>query len=136
MVPLQGTPGLSIERTRAANGELGDFCEEFFDDVHLPLANLIGEENHGWAVAQTLLFHEHNAIARIGHGYFGRTTARNAVAVTNRGAPGAAGSWSRPSTAATTRLSPTGCPGPHRADGAWSHQRQGHDWYAGGLPQR
>jgi alkylation response protein AidB-like acyl-CoA dehydrogenase len=70
-VPLQGTPGVTIERTRAASGVLGEFCQEFFDDVVLPADNLIGEENKGWAVAQTLLFHERNATARIGYGYLG-----------------------------------------------------------------
>ena len=34
--------------------------------------NLIGDENNGWAVAHTLLFHEHNAIGKIGHGYLGK----------------------------------------------------------------
>jgi alkylation response protein AidB-like acyl-CoA dehydrogenase len=68
-VPLKDTPGVTIERTRAANGMLGDFCEEFFDDVRLPLGNLIGEEYQGWVVAQTLLFHERNAVGNIGHGY-------------------------------------------------------------------
>jgi alkylation response protein AidB-like acyl-CoA dehydrogenase len=68
-VPLKGTPGLTIQQIRAANGEAGDFCQEFFDDVVLPSANLIGEENHGWAVAQTLLLHERNAAGNLGFGY-------------------------------------------------------------------
>jgi alkylation response protein AidB-like acyl-CoA dehydrogenase len=70
-VPLQGTPGLTIQRTRAADGELGEFCEESFVDVVLPAENLIGEENEGWSVAQGLLLHERNAVGNIGHGYFG-----------------------------------------------------------------
>jgi len=70
-VPLKNTPGLTIRRTRAASGQDGDFCEEFFDDVTLPAENLIGEESSGWAVAQTLLFHERNAVANIGYGYLG-----------------------------------------------------------------
>jgi alkylation response protein AidB-like acyl-CoA dehydrogenase len=72
-VPLQGTPGVTIEQIRAADGRLGEFCQEFFDDVRLPRANLIGEENHGWAVAQTLLFHERNAVGNIGYGYLSST---------------------------------------------------------------
>lgn len=68
-VPLKGTKGVTIEQTRAANGTLGEFCQEFFDDVSLPQGNLIGEENQGWAVAQTLLFHERNAVGNIGYGY-------------------------------------------------------------------
>jgi alkylation response protein AidB-like acyl-CoA dehydrogenase len=70
-VPLKDTPGITIERTRAASGLAGEFCEEFFDDVVLPAENLIGEPNGGWAVAQTLLFHERNATGSIGYGYLG-----------------------------------------------------------------
>jgi alkylation response protein AidB-like acyl-CoA dehydrogenase len=70
-VPLKDTPGVSIEQTRTAAGLLGEFCQEFFDDVTLPAGNLIGEENKGWGVAQTLLFHERNAVGNIGYGYFG-----------------------------------------------------------------
>ena len=75
-VPLKHTPGVTIEQTRAADGTLGDFCEEFFDDVRLPLENLIGDENQGWAVAQTLLFHERNAVGNIGYGYLGAAPRR------------------------------------------------------------
>jgi alkylation response protein AidB-like acyl-CoA dehydrogenase len=78
-VPLQGTPGLTIARTRAANGEVGDFCEEFFDDVRLPADNLVGEENQGWQVAQSLLFHERNAGAGIGYGYLGARSSRDSA---------------------------------------------------------
>ncbi len=70
-VPLKGTPGVTIEQTRAANGSAGEFCQEFFDDVTLPVGNLIGEPNNGWAIAQTLLFHERNAVGGIGYGYLG-----------------------------------------------------------------
>jgi len=57
-VPLTGTPGLSVERIRAASGVPGDFCQEFFDDVVLPAENLIGEECAGWAVAQEMSAHD------------------------------------------------------------------------------
>jgi alkylation response protein AidB-like acyl-CoA dehydrogenase len=79
-VPLKGTPGVTIEQTRTAAGELGEFCQEFFDDVALPVGNLIGEENKGWAVAQSLLFHERNAVGNIGYGYFGPRIRRPARA--------------------------------------------------------
>ena len=68
-VPLKGTPGLTIDAIRQVTGAPGEFCLEFFDDVALPAANLVGKENEGWAVAQTLLFHERNATAGIAHGY-------------------------------------------------------------------
>ncbi|HUZ09621.1 MAG TPA: acyl-CoA dehydrogenase family protein [Acidimicrobiales bacterium] len=68
-VPLKGTPGLTIDAIRQVTGAPAEFCLEFFDDVVLPAGNLIGRENEGWAVAQTLLFHERNATAGIAHGY-------------------------------------------------------------------
>lgn len=76
-VPLKGTKGVSIEQTRAADGMLGEFCQEFFDDVALPTDNLVGDENQGWAVAQTLLFHERNSVGNVGYGYMtGRGASR------------------------------------------------------------
>ena len=74
-VPLKNTPGVTIEQTRTASGQAGEFCQEFFDDVQLPAENLIGELNGGWAVAQGLLFHERNAVGNIGYGYLGRPRA-------------------------------------------------------------
>jgi alkylation response protein AidB-like acyl-CoA dehydrogenase len=71
MVPLKETEGVTVRRTRMADGTLGDVCEEFFDDVLLPADNLIGEEGEGWSVAQTLLHHERNQTAGIGYGYLG-----------------------------------------------------------------
>jgi alkylation response protein AidB-like acyl-CoA dehydrogenase len=68
-VPLKGSRGISIQRTRSASGLTSDFCEEFFDNVELPVDNLIGAENDGWAVAQTLLRHERNTVGNIGYGY-------------------------------------------------------------------
>ncbi|MGE0878691.1 MAG: acyl-CoA dehydrogenase family protein [Acidimicrobiia bacterium] len=75
-VPLQNTPGVVIERTKAADRTDGEFCQEFFDDVVLPASNLIGEPGNGWAVAQALLLHERNAVADIGHGHLGRLMKR------------------------------------------------------------
>jgi alkylation response protein AidB-like acyl-CoA dehydrogenase len=67
-VPLRHS-GITIEPTRGVVGRTTHFCQEWFDDVVLPAGNLIGEENQGWTVAQTLLFHERNATAGIGHGW-------------------------------------------------------------------
>ncbi len=44
------------------------FCETFFDDVHVPKANLVGELNHGWDVAKYLLGHEREMISGMGLG--------------------------------------------------------------------
>jgi alkylation response protein AidB-like acyl-CoA dehydrogenase len=70
-VPLRDTPGVTIQQTRAVDGELGHFCEVFLDDVVLPADNLVGGEGEGWAVAQTLLKHERNGVGGIGLGYLG-----------------------------------------------------------------
>lgn len=39
------------------------FCEVFFDNVRVPVANRVGEENRGWEVARTSLGHERAARA-------------------------------------------------------------------------
>ncbi|CCD39009.1 Putative acyl-CoA dehydrogenase oxidoreductase, may be related to NAD-dependent histone acetylation [Candidatus Paraburkholderia kirkii UZHbot1] len=38
----------------------------FFEDVEVPVANLVGEENRGWTYAKYLLGHERTGIARVG----------------------------------------------------------------------
>jgi alkylation response protein AidB-like acyl-CoA dehydrogenase len=65
-VPLTD-PKVTISPIVNIQGRTHNFLE-FFDDVTLPLDHLIGEENQGWPVAHTLLFHEHNATAGIGLG--------------------------------------------------------------------
>ena len=60
------------------------FCQEFFDDVVVPAENLIGDENSGWAVAQTLLFHERNATAGVGYGVGLTGSARSGGDTTTR----------------------------------------------------
>jgi alkylation response protein AidB-like acyl-CoA dehydrogenase len=66
-VPLQHER-VTIEPIIPIGGGPAHFFQEFFDDVVIPSENLIGDENQGWAVAHTLLFHERNATAGVGHG--------------------------------------------------------------------
>jgi alkylation response protein AidB-like acyl-CoA dehydrogenase len=40
--------------------------EVFFDNVRVPVANLVGEENRGWTYAKYLLGHERTGIAAVG----------------------------------------------------------------------
>ncbi|MGO9515169.1 MAG: acyl-CoA dehydrogenase family protein [Steroidobacteraceae bacterium] len=40
--------------------------EVFLDEVRIPAANLVGEENRGWSIAKFLLGHERTTIAGIG----------------------------------------------------------------------
>jgi alkylation response protein AidB-like acyl-CoA dehydrogenase len=54
-------PGVQIHRIKQVNGST-EFCQEFFDDVEVPLSAVVGEINGGWAVASRQLFHERNAV--------------------------------------------------------------------------
>jgi alkylation response protein AidB-like acyl-CoA dehydrogenase len=67
VLPLKD-PRVTVEPIVGIDGGPAHFFQEFFDDVILPLENLIGAENEGWSVAHTLLFHERNATAGVGHG--------------------------------------------------------------------
>src|SRR5437868_405407 len=52
---------------RIANVDGGhEVNEVFFDDVEVPIENLIGEENKGWDYAKFLLGNERTGIARVG----------------------------------------------------------------------
>jgi len=51
------SPGISIRPLRQITGS-AEFSETFFDNVMVPRANLIGEVNRGWEIAQTTLAHE------------------------------------------------------------------------------
>jgi alkylation response protein AidB-like acyl-CoA dehydrogenase len=56
------TPGVTVRPLRDMTGGAA-FCEIFFDDVRVPVANRIGEENGGWRIARTTLGHERTAEA-------------------------------------------------------------------------
>ena len=51
------SPGISIRPLRQISGE-SEFNETFFDDVEVPVENLVGEENDGWRIAMTTLAYE------------------------------------------------------------------------------
>ncbi len=59
------SPGLEIRRIKQIDGG-SEFCEEFFTDVTVPAANLVGGENEGWRVARGLLEIEHAWVGRGG----------------------------------------------------------------------
>lgn len=59
------TPGITVRPIRGIHGwEV--FNEVFFDDVKVPLDNLVGEEHRGWTVAKSLLEFERLKLARVG----------------------------------------------------------------------
>jgi alkylation response protein AidB-like acyl-CoA dehydrogenase len=61
------SPGVTVRPLRQITGE-AQFNEVFFDDVRLPLTNVIGEVNGGWHAAVTMLMNERVAIGSAGGG--------------------------------------------------------------------
>ena len=59
------TPGLSVRPIKTLD-QGADVNEVFLDNVRVPVANLVGEENRGWTIAKYLLGHERTNIAGIG----------------------------------------------------------------------
>jgi alkylation response protein AidB-like acyl-CoA dehydrogenase len=49
--------GVSVRPINQIQGDQ-EFCEMFLDDVEVPVADRVGEEHHGWAVAQATLASE------------------------------------------------------------------------------
>ncbi|BAO81628.1 acyl-CoA dehydrogenase [Serpentinimonas raichei] len=58
------SPGVTVRPVRLLDGEY-EVNEVFFDDVQVPLNNLIGQENKGWSYAKHLLSHERTNIAEV-----------------------------------------------------------------------
>ena len=59
------TPGITVRPIITLDGA-HEVNEVWFEDVEVPLENLIGEENKGWTYAKFLLGHERTNIAGIG----------------------------------------------------------------------
>lgn len=65
------TPGVSTKPILLISG-YSPFCETFFDNVKVPKANRIHDENKGWDVAKYLLGHEREMISGMGLASGGR----------------------------------------------------------------
>jgi alkylation response protein AidB-like acyl-CoA dehydrogenase len=61
------TPGITISPIRSLTG-YPTFAEEFFEDVQVPVENLVGPENDGWRIAKELLVFERSNITRAAQG--------------------------------------------------------------------
>ncbi len=59
------TPGITVRPIQTIDGGV-EVNEVWFDDVRVPLENLVGEENKGWDYAKFLLGNERTGIARVG----------------------------------------------------------------------
>ena len=63
-VPMK-SKGITVRPIQTIDGG-HEVNEVFFDDVEVPVENLIGEENKGWDYAKFLLGNERTGIARVG----------------------------------------------------------------------
>ncbi|QCF24894.1 acyl-CoA dehydrogenase family protein [Hydrocarboniclastica marina] len=59
------TPGITVRPIITLDGE-HEVNEVFFEDVKVPVENLVGEENKGWTYAKYLLTYERTGLAGIG----------------------------------------------------------------------
>ncbi len=59
------TRGITVRPIQTIDGG-HEINEVFFDDVEVPVSNLVGEENKGWDYAKFLLGNERTNIARVG----------------------------------------------------------------------
>ena len=59
------TPGITVRPIITIDGGR-EVNEVFFDNVEVPLENLVGQENKGWDYAKFLLGNERTGIARVG----------------------------------------------------------------------
>jgi alkylation response protein AidB-like acyl-CoA dehydrogenase len=58
------SPGIEVRKIASIDNQ-HSLNEVFFDNVRVPVANRIGEENKGWTYAKYLLTHERTAIAGV-----------------------------------------------------------------------
>ena len=91
IVPMDAE-GIEIRPLKTLQGE-GEFSEVFYNDVRVPEANRVGEENDGWRVANvTLRFERGTAFGQ--HIASLQSLVHSVVAVARRVARGDASAWS------------------------------------------
>ena len=60
-----GQPGVTVQPIKTIDGS-EEINNVFLEDVKVPVANRVGEENKGWTYAKYLLGHERTSIAAVG----------------------------------------------------------------------
>lgn len=78
------TPGVTVRPIVLLDGE-AEVNEVFFDNVRVPVANLIGEQDKGWTYAKYLLTHERTNIAGVGFSLAAMNTLKHVAATTQSG---------------------------------------------------
>jgi alkylation response protein AidB-like acyl-CoA dehydrogenase len=64
VVPMDAA-GVTVAPIRHVDGTQ-EVCQEFFDDVEVPVSALVGDEHEGWSVARRVLLHERNMVSGSG----------------------------------------------------------------------
>ena len=80
------TPGVSVKPIITIEGE-HEVNEVHFEDVRVPVDNLIGEEGKGWTYGKVLLQHERTNIAAVHYSKFRLNRLKEQAAREVRGAP-------------------------------------------------
>lgn len=75
------TPGITVKPIRLISGA-SPFCETRFENVRVPLRNVVGAVDGGWTIAKALLGHERSMIADVfgSSGSSGRPRSASALA--------------------------------------------------------
>jgi len=55
------SPGITVRPIQLISGA-SPFCEVFFDQVRVPVSNVVGDVDNGWRVAKALLQHERTVV--------------------------------------------------------------------------
>jgi len=76
------TPGVEVRPIILLDGT-HEVNEVWFDDVEVPIENLVGEENKGWTYAKYLLTHERTNIAGVGFSQAGLAAVKRVAKAEN-----------------------------------------------------
>lgn len=68
-------PGITVRPIKLLTGR-PDFCEVFYDDVRIPIANVVGDIGRGWSVAMSTLAFERGTAMTEKQIQLGRTISR------------------------------------------------------------